>query len=332
MSNIIEIPRYQSHKQVQALKIKLAIMNPRGVELHFVDERYCPIQMPVEFARKHTDGQGVQALAGGYVVWYEDGYTSWSPAEAFESGYTMLGNVNAAVSSSGAIYYNPESHYHAAEEAEALSMALDKAGVPRADADGTPFSLWGRVCRLAETKPTCTDERPCVNCFSGQGLCLSKPTQAALDVLAERRRQVEAEGWTPEHDDKYPGGQLACAAIAYLMVGVNPNGARLWWPWDAKFWKPSPDTRRNLIKAGALLLADIEWLDRLRAKLADPAKQEPLAGRVCSKVSAVAAEADDLTQFLEQTDFDAAEKVASEKVDAKPLPTAGEDDCDGCKI
>lgn len=41
---------------------------------------------------------------------------------------------------------------------------------------------------------------------------------------------------------------------------------------------------------------------------------------------------DDLTQFLEQTDFDAAEKVASEKADAPALPTGGEDDCEGCKI
>lgn len=157
-------------------------------------------------------------------------------------------------------------------------------------------------------------------------------TDAAKDDLAERRRQVEAEGRTPELDDKYPGGQLACAAIAYLMVGVNPNGAVQWWPWDVKTFKPSPDTRRNLIKAGALLLADIEWLDRLRAKLAEPAKQEPLAGQVCSKVSAVAADADDLTQFLEQTDFDAAEKVASDTVaNQRELP-AGEDDCEGCKI
>lgn len=90
MAHVIQIPRYQCHKQVQALKIKLAIMNPRGVELHFEDERFCPIQMPLEFARKHTDGQGTQALAGGYVVWYEDGYASWSPAEAFEQGYSLI--------------------------------------------------------------------------------------------------------------------------------------------------------------------------------------------------------------------------------------------------
>lgn len=317
MSNIIEIPRYQSHKQVQALKIKLAIMNPRGVELHFENERFCPIQMPVEFARKHTDGQGVQALAGGYVVWYEDGYTSWSPAEAFEGGYTLIQQhvADLPILSEEGYRQLAELLKNPPEFNERLKAAIEK-------------SRSGKIT----IKPRCTDERPCVNCFSGQGLCLSKPTQAALDVLAERRRQVEAEGWTPEHDDKYPGGQLACAAIAYLMVGVNPNGARLWWPWDAKFWKPSPDTRRNLIKAGALLLADIEWLDRQRSKLAELAKQEPLDGRVCSKVSAVTAESDDLTKFLEQTDFDAAEKVASDTVaNQRELP-AGEDDCEGCKI
>lgn len=240
-----------------------------------------------------------------------------------------------------------------------------------------------------EAKPTCTDERPCVNCFSGQGQCLAgpfggpelleqaralcqaierlpagghqtnlisrvadatfalqnlqstgdyfwprpvEPTLAAQDVLAERRRQVEVEGRTPEHDDQYAGGQLACAAIAYLMAGVNPNGARQWWPWDAQYWKPSPDTRRNLVKAGALLLADIEWLDRKRAKLDELARQEPLDGRVHSKVSAVTAESDDLTQFLEQTDFDAAEKVASDTVASQRELPAGEDDCEGCKI
>lgn len=150
MSNIIEIPRYQCHKQVRALKIKLAIMNPRGVELHFDDERYCPIEMPIEYARKHTNAQGVQALAGGYVVWYEDGYTSWSPAEPFENGYVRIGDTPVAVTCNGAAYSYPEVAYAAAEEAEALSMVLNEAGIPRADENGVTYSLWGRVLRFAE--------------------------------------------------------------------------------------------------------------------------------------------------------------------------------------
>lgn len=91
MSNVIEIPRYQCHKQVQALKIKLVIENPRGFELHFEDERYCPIQMSAAWALLHVGtGKDSSSLSGGYVVWYEDGYTSWSPAEAFEQGYSLI--------------------------------------------------------------------------------------------------------------------------------------------------------------------------------------------------------------------------------------------------
>lgn len=86
---------------------------------------------------------------------------------------------------------------------------------------------------------------------------------AARDVLAERRRQVEAEGWTPEHDDKHVPGSLTSAAGCYAMYTLaypagDPPPA---WPWDATWWKPS-NNRRNLEKAGALILAEIERLDR----------------------------------------------------------------------
>lgn len=91
MSNVIEIPRYQCHKQVQALKIKLVIENPRGIELHFEDERYAPIQMSAAWAAFHAEtGKDKADPTGGYIVWYEDGYTSWSPAEAFEQGYSLI--------------------------------------------------------------------------------------------------------------------------------------------------------------------------------------------------------------------------------------------------
>lgn len=93
---------------------------------------------------------------------------------------------------------------------------------------------------------------------------LTAMSQAARDVLAERRRQVEAEGWTPEHDDEYDGTQMARAAACYLLFGHATPGNG-WvphqWPWDREWWKPSSD-RRNLIKAAALVLADIERIDR----------------------------------------------------------------------
>ncbi|MDG9825461.1 hypothetical protein N5C90_16915 [Pseudomonas aeruginosa] len=92
--------------------------------------------------------------------------------------------------------------------------------------------------------------------------------QAWLDVQAERRRQVEAEGWTPEHDDAHSHGQMARAAACYALAGSSaPNDGTaallvsLAWPWDEQWWKPTT-TRRDLVKACALGLAEIERLDR----------------------------------------------------------------------
>ncbi len=92
--------------------------------------------------------------------------------------------------------------------------------------------------------------------------------QAWLDVQAERRRQIEAEGWTPEHDDEHSHGQMARAAACYALAGSSaPNDGTaallvsLAWPWDEQWWKPT-SARRDLIKACALTLAEIERLDR----------------------------------------------------------------------
>lgn len=94
--------------------------------------------------------------------------------------------------------------------------------------------------------------------------------QAWLDVQAERLRQVEAEGWTPEHDDEHADGQMAQAAGCYALhaggIGTDwpdgrQNGSALFWPWDKDSWKPTTP-RRDLVKACALALAEIERLDR----------------------------------------------------------------------
>ncbi|HGN3073147.1 TPA: hypothetical protein ACKSCU_000311 [Pseudomonas aeruginosa] len=92
--------------------------------------------------------------------------------------------------------------------------------------------------------------------------------QAWLDVQVERRRQVEAEGWTPEHDDEHSHGQMARAAACYALAGSSaPNDGTaallvsLAWPWDEQWWKPST-ARRDMVKACALALAEIERLDR----------------------------------------------------------------------
>lgn len=88
---------------------------------------------------------------------------------------------------------------------------------------------------------------------------------AILDVIAERQRQKTVEGWTPEHDDQYEDGELIDAAACYAQdsslwdcVGEPPSD----WPWSDEWWKPSKNMRRNLVKAGALILAEIERRDR----------------------------------------------------------------------
>lgn len=98
---------------------------------------------------------------------------------------------------------------------------------------------------------------------------------ALRDIAAERQRQIESEGWTPEHDDKHDNAEMAWAAAAYSiglprLSGSVQFGKRFlpWlerlWPWDLAWWKPT-DRRRNLVKAGALILAEIERLDRVTA-------------------------------------------------------------------
>ena len=91
-------------------------------------------------------------------------------------------------------------------------------------------------------------------------------TKAAQDILAERRRQMVEEGWDPDHDDLHDQGEIASAAAAYAVASVAPNAfldsSPTLWPWHESFWKPGTP-RKMLIKAGALILAEVERLDRL---------------------------------------------------------------------
>ncbi|EFI59742.1 MULTISPECIES: hypothetical protein [Comamonas] len=90
-------------------------------------------------------------------------------------------------------------------------------------------------------------------------------TPAARDVLSERHRQINAEGWTPEHDDAYNRGVLAEAGGIYALHAFDPRRFKEvpeGWPWDDAWWKPSESSRRNLEKAAALILAEIERIDR----------------------------------------------------------------------
>ena len=82
---------------------------------------------------------------------------------------------------------------------------------------------------------------------------------AIADVIAERQRQQSVEGFSTEQDDTYTGGELAGAAISY----ITPFEAMTYWPadWHDNSFKPTNE-RRNLVKAAALIIAEIERIDR----------------------------------------------------------------------
>ena len=83
------------------------------------------------------------------------------------------------------------------------------------------------------------------------------------DVWAERRRQIEEEGWSPRHDKAHINGELAQAAACYALHSI-PGTTQAEWPWAPAWWKPK-DNRRNLVRAAALIVAEIERLDRAAA-------------------------------------------------------------------
>ena len=91
------------------------------------------------------------------------------------------------------------------------------------------------------------------------------------EIAAERRRQMEGEGWAPEHDDLLTKCELAYAAACYAMGRTLVQQVNLW-PWH-NWWKPK-DRRHDLIRAAALIVAEIERLDRaaLTAQEKPPSK------------------------------------------------------------
>lgn len=99
-----------------------------------------------------------------------------------------------------------------------------------------------------------------------------QPEPAAWrDVIAERERQRNVEGWTTAHDDEHDRGEMAAAGSAYAINAANQlhplsqgdghNEQPAQWPWAPSWWKPTTP-RRDLEKAAALILAEIERIDR----------------------------------------------------------------------
>lgn len=98
------------------------------------------------------------------------------------------------------------------------------------------------------------------------------------EIADERLRQMQVEGYSSRSDDYHSQGQMAGAAACY----AKHTNARGWvfksnpedyqcepasgsWPWDEQHWKPK-SPREDLVRAAALIVAEIERLDRLSVK------------------------------------------------------------------
>jgi hypothetical protein len=100
---------------------------------------------------------------------------------------------------------------------------------------------------------------------------------AMNDIWRERVRQIEAEGWSPVHDDRHTDGSMAIAAAVYALGAAVDDPERLvmdqfgsggtpfrihsLWPWGRQWHKPK-NRRRDLVRAAALIVAEIERMDR----------------------------------------------------------------------
>lgn len=100
---------------------------------------------------------------------------------------------------------------------------------------------------------------------------------AGMDTLGERARQRRMEGYDDAHDDAHDDFSLSSAAIAYIMDarlrGTTGHGFTesppADWPWDINDWKPKT-IRQALVVAGALIIAEIERIDRVeRSRIID---------------------------------------------------------------
>lgn len=141
-----------------------------------------------------------------------------------------------------------------------------------------------------EADGNATETGRCPDCgYASESVPLPTPMQyirgalpkAAADVIAERKRQIEIEGWSLGHDDQHDPGELASAAACYAVEGacklhpydgIGSEGKPYpWWPWDPGWWKPK-DPRSDLVRAGALIIAEIERIDRAAGNASEKEK------------------------------------------------------------
>lgn len=147
------------------------------------------------------------------------------------------------------------------------------------EGDHIAYELNDPTKRILDVFPNRSRPTPLPVEVSGDSGLEGGKSDGAKLIAAERARQINREGCTTLHDDGHTNGEMAAAASAYVLLAcdmLHPEGPELSeaqldrldkaWPWSVEWWKPSPDPIRNLVKAGALIAAEIDRLQRLAAK------------------------------------------------------------------
>lgn len=169
--------------------------------------------------------------------------------------------------------------------AEFMRQRLAASGSTQTPASALSVAANGFISIAHDPKPTQLANTPLTNLASqedpGNLLHIS---QGAWDVLRERHRQIQGEGWSTEHDDEHTEGELSYAAAGYASLAsdhiqaiatgiddqltlddnISPPTGTTPWPADWQFKPCSP--RRALVKSAALAMAELDRIDRASAR------------------------------------------------------------------
>jgi hypothetical protein len=104
----------------------------------------------------------------------------------------------------------------------------------------------------------------------------NQTTMTGIELIAEERQRQQdigpkGEAWDSSHDDQHDEGELLKAALCYIrfaLASLKLKGHKRKlspppdWPWEREWWKPH-ENQSDLARAGALIAAEIDRLQRL---------------------------------------------------------------------
>lgn len=94
--------------------------------------------------------------------------------------------------------------------------------------------------------------------------------QVAMEFIEERTYQIGYKGYTNEHDDTCVNGELAAAAASYALWDWSRTTSMSMWPFGSIEYSSVDSTIDDritrLTKAGALIIAEIQRLWRIKRK------------------------------------------------------------------